>query len=84
MKDKMMLPVDVPANHEAEQGAIGCIALGAYQDAIEAGVDANCWHNDNARSIWQACGRLDEQGQEINAVNLGNQCEGLGMYLLTH
>jgi replicative DNA helicase len=81
MKDKMMLPVDVPANHEAEQGAIGCIALGAYQDAIEAGVDANCWHNDNARSIWQACGRLDEQGQEINAVNLGNQCEGLGMYL---
>jgi len=81
MKDKLMLPVDVPANHEAEQGAIGCIALGAYQDAIEAGVDANCWHNDNARSIWQACGRLDEQGQEINAVNLGNQCEGLGMYL---
>ena len=81
MKDKMMLPVDVPANHEAEQGAIGCIALGAYQDAIEAGVDANCWHNDNARAIWQACGRLDEQGQEINAVNLGNECEGLGMYL---
>lgn len=81
MKDKLMLPVDVPANHEAEQGAIGCIALGAYQDAIEAGVDANCWHNDNARSIWQACGRLDEQGQEINAVNLGNECEGLGMYL---
>jgi len=81
MKDKMMLPVDVPANHEAEQGAIGCIALGAYQDAMEAGVDANCWHNDNARAIWQACGRLDEQGQEINAVNLGNECEGLGMYL---
>jgi len=81
MKDKLMLPVDVPANHEAEQGAIGCIALGAYQDAIEAGVDANCWHNDNARSIWQACGRLDEQGQEINAVNLGNECDGLGMYL---
>jgi len=81
MKDKMMLPVDVPANHEAEQGAIGCIALGAYQDAIEAGVDANCWHNDNARAIWQACGRLDEQGQEINAVNLGNECDGLGMYL---
>jgi len=81
MKDKLMLPVDVPANHEAEQGAIGCIALGAYQDAIEAGVDANCWHNDNARSIWQACGRLDEQGQEINAVNLSNECDGLGMYL---
>ena len=81
MKDKMMLPVDVPANHEAEQGAIGCIALGAYQDATEAGVDANCWHNDNARAIWQACGRLDEQGQEINAVNLGNECDGLGMYL---
>jgi len=81
MRDKLMLPVDVPANHEAEQGAIGCIALGAYQDAIEAGVDANCWHNDNARAIWQACGRLDEQGQEINAVNLGNECEGLGMYL---
>ena len=81
MRDKLMLPVDVPANHEAEQGAIGCIALGAYQDAIEAGVDANCWHNDNARAIWQACGRLDEQGQEINAVNLGNECDGLGMYL---
>jgi len=81
MREKMMLPVDVPANHEAEQGAIGCIALGAYQDATEAGVDANCWHNDNARAIWQACGRLDEQGQEINAVNLGNECEGLGMYL---
>jgi len=81
MKDKMMLPVDVPANHEAEQGAIGCVALGAYQDAIEAGVDANCWHNEHARAIWQACGRLDEQGQEINAVNLGNQCDGVGMYL---
>jgi replicative DNA helicase len=81
MKDKMMLPVDVPANHEAEQGAIGCVALGAYQDAIEAGVDAACWHNDNARAIWQACGRLDEQGQEINAVNLGNECDGVGMYL---
>ena len=81
MKDKMMLPVDVPANHEAEQGAIGCVALGAYQDAIEAGVDANCWHNEHARAIWQACGRLDEQGQQINAVNLGNQCDGVGMYL---
>ena len=81
MKDKMMLPVDVPANHEAEQGAIGCVALGAYQDAIEAGVDAACWHNEHARAIWQACGRLDEQGQEINAVNLGNQCDGVGMYL---
>jgi replicative DNA helicase len=81
MKDKLMLPVDVPANHEAEQGAIGCVALGAYQDAIEAGVDAGCWHNDNARAIWQACGRLDEQGQEINAVNLGNECDGVGMYL---
>ena len=81
MKDKMMLPVDVLANHEAEQGAIGCVALGAYQDAIEAGVDANCWHNEHARAIWQACGRLDEQGQEINAVNLGNQCDGVGMYL---
>ena len=81
MREKMMLPVDVPANHEAEQGAIGCIALGAYQDAIEAGVDANCWHNEHARAIWQACGRLDEQGQEINAVNLGNQCDGVGMYL---
>lgn len=81
MKDKMMLPVDVPANHEAEQGAIGCVALGAYQDAIEAGVDANCWHNEHAKAIWQACGRLDEQGQEINAVNLGNQCDGVGMYL---
>ena len=81
MKDKLMLPVDVPANHEAEQGAIGCVALGAYQDAIEAGVDAACWHNEHARAIWQACGRLDEQGQEINAVNLGNQCDGVGMYL---
>jgi len=81
MKDKMMLPVDVPANHEAEQGAIGCVALGAYQDAIEAGVDAACWHNEHARAIWQACGRLDEQGQEINAVNLGNECDGVGMYL---
>jgi len=81
MKDKLMLPVDVPANHEAEQGAIGCVALGAYQDAIEAGVDAGCWHNDNARAIWQACGRLDEQGQEINAVNLGSECDGVGMYL---
>jgi len=81
MREKLMLPVDVPANHEAEQGAIGCIALGAYQDAMEAGVDANCWHNDNARAIWQACGRLDEQGQEINAVNLGNECDGIGMYL---
>ena len=81
MKDKMMLPVDVPANHEAEQGAIGCVALGAYQDAIEAGVDAACWHNEHAKAIWQACGRLDEQGQEINAVNLGNQCDGVGMYL---
>ena len=81
MKNKMMMPVDVPANHEAEQGAIGCVALGAYQDAIEAGVDVACWHNEHARAIWQACGRLDEQGQEINAVNLGNECDGVGMYL---
>ena len=48
MKNKMMMPVDVPANHEAEQGAIGCVALGAYQDAIEAGVEFACWHNAHA------------------------------------
>lgn len=80
-KLKLMMPVEVPAKHEVEQGAIGCIVLGAYGDAVEAGVDVNCWHHEKAREIWQACRRLDEQGMEINAINVGNDCKDVGMYL---
>ena len=75
MKNKMMMPVDVPANHEAEQGAIGCVALGAYQDAIEAGVDVACWHTAHAPTHWPACDPLNETGQENYAVNVCNTSE---------
>ena len=81
MKQEMMMPVEVPAKHEVEQGAIGCIVLGAYQKAIESGVDSNCFHNEKARAIWQACRRLDERGMDINAVNVTNDCSDVGMYL---
>ena len=81
MNTKLMMPVDIPVKDDVEQGAIGCVALGAYKDAVEMGVDASTWHNQNAKAIWQACARLDEQGLELNSINIAKEAPSVGLYL---
>lgn len=53
-----MIPFDV----NAEKGALGCCVLGAYSEAVAAGVD-DTWFNElKHKALWLLLGQLSDKG----------------------
>jgi hypothetical protein len=53
-----MIPFDV----NAEKGALGCCVLGAYSEAVAAGVD-DTWFNElKYKALWLLLGQLSDKG----------------------
>ncbi len=52
----------IPFDSIAEQGLLGCCILGAYGDAVAAGVDESWFNELNNKTIWLLMGQLSEKG----------------------
>ncbi|MEK9862794.1 MAG: hypothetical protein VW804_06515, partial [Verrucomicrobiota bacterium] len=66
----MLLPAAVPCAADAEKGAIGACILGAYQEAVGAGVAERHFWGEAAKTAWRAMAELAENGHDINEVNV--------------
>ena len=53
-----MIPFDV----NAEKSALGCCVLGAYSEAVAAGVDDSWFNELKYKALWLLLGQLSDKG----------------------
>ena len=79
MNDALMA---VPYDKAAEEGVLGCILLGAMEEALRGGVNEDSFYDVQNKKIWNACYDLFEQKLEINETNIDTKAgKGLLFYL---
>ena len=77
----LLMPAEIPFSDRAEKGLIGCCILGAYSDAVAAGISERHFYGLNALEAWRIMADLVEAGAEINEVNVTAKAPKLGMWL---
>jgi|DEB0MinimDraft_6_1074348.scaffolds.fasta_scaffold10368_4 replicative DNA helicase len=72
----------IPYDKAAEEGVIGCVLLGAMEDALRGGVSEDSFYDIQLKRIWNACYDLYDDKLEINLPNVEKRAgKGLLFYL---
>ena len=79
--NNLIMHAEIPYSDRAEKGLIGCCILGAYSDAVAAGISERHFHGLNALEAWRIMADLVEAGSDINEVNVSAKAPKLGLWL---